>query len=114
MYTYRHDSVFKYLPPSLGQDKPEDITIYGDLKGYINGTTIPTSVKISAQLDIPKKSYCCFKISGQIYIVKMAVFDQFYRHRKEWSYRDFKDLFGNGMAVGTKWEHVESLVLTLV
>ena len=74
MYTYRHDSVFKYLPPSLGQDKPEDITIYGDLKGYINGTTIPTSVKISAQLDIPKKSYCCFKTLGQIYIVKMAVF----------------------------------------
>ena len=34
----------------------------------------------------------------------MAVFDLFYQHRKEWSYRDFKDLFGNGMAVGTKWE----------
>ena len=47
-------------------------------------------------------------------ITKMAVFDQFYQHRKEWSYRDFKDLFGNGMAVGTKWEHVQSLVLTLV
>ena len=71
-------------------------------------------VRISAQSDIPKKSYCCFKILGQIYIVKMAVFDQFYRHRKEWSYRDFKDLFGNGMARGTKWEHVESLVMTLV
>ena len=28
----------------------------------------------------------------------MAVFDL---HRKEWSYRDFKDFFGNGMAVGT-------------
>ena len=28
-------------------------------------------------------------------------------HRKEWSYNDFKDLFGNGMARGPKWEHVE-------
>ena len=37
----------------------------------------------------------------------MAVFDQFYRHQKEWSNSDFKDLFGNGMAVGTNWEHVE-------
>ena len=53
---------------------------------------------ISAQSDIPIKSYDCFKILGQIYIVKMAVFDQFYQHRKEWSYRDFKDIFGNGMA----------------
>ena len=25
-------------------------------------------------------------------------------HLKEWSYSDFKDLFGNGMAVGSKWE----------
>ena len=63
-----------------------------------------STMKISAQSDIPKKSYCCFKILGQIYIVKMAVFDQFYQHRKEWSYSDFKDLFGNGMAMGTKWE----------
>ena len=30
------------------------------------------------------------------------------------SYRDFIDLFGNGMARGPKWEHVESLVMTLV
>ena len=62
---------------------------------------------ISAQLDIPIKSYDCFTILGQIYIVKMAIFDQFYQHRKEWSYRDFKDIFGNGMAWGPTWEHVE-------
>ena len=66
-----------------------------------------STVKISAYSDIQKKNYGSFEIEGQIYIVKMAVFDQFYRHRKEWSYRDFKDLFGNGMARGTKWEHVE-------
>ena len=47
------------------------------------------------------------KIVGQIYIVKMAIFDQFYHHRKEWSYRDFKDIFGNGMSWGTKWRGVE-------
>ena len=46
-------------------------------------------------------------ILGQLYIVKMAIFDQIYQHRKELTYRDFKDLFGNGMAWGTKWEHVE-------
>ena len=46
-----------------------------------------------------------------MYIVKMAMLDQIYHHRKEWSYRYFKDLFGNGMAVGTKWEHVMSLTL---
>ena len=40
----------------------------------------------------------CFTILGQIYIVKMAIFDQFYQHRKELSYRDFKGIFGNGMA----------------
>ena len=34
-------------------------------------------------------------------------FDQFYQHRKELSYRDFKGIFENGMAWGTKWEHVE-------
>ena len=49
----------------------------------------------------------CFTILGQVYIVKMVIFDQFYHHRKEWSYRDLKYLFGNGMARGTKWEHVE-------
>jgi len=49
-------------------------------------------VLISAQSDIPPTSCACFKILGQIYIVKMAIFDQFYLHRKEWSYRDFKDL----------------------
>ena len=65
------------------------------------------TVLISAQLDIPLISYDCFKILGPIYIVKMAILDQFYRHRKEWSYRDLKYLFGNGMARGTKWEHVE-------
>ena len=57
----------------------------------------------SAQSDNPIRSYDCFTILGQIYIVKMAIFDQFYHHRKEWSYRDFKDIFGNGMSWGTKW-----------
>ena len=37
----------------------------------------------------------------------MAISDQFYHHRKEWSYRDFKDIFGNGMSWGTKWQGVE-------
>ena len=37
----------------------------------------------------------------------MAIFDQFYQHQKELSYRDFKDLFENGMAWGPKWEHEE-------
>ena len=46
-------------------------------------------------------------ILGNIYTVKMAIFDQFYRHRKEWSYSNFNDLFGTGMARGPKWEHVE-------
>ena len=62
-----------------------------------------STVKISAYSDIQKKSYGSFEIEGQIYIV----FDQFYRHRKEWSYRDFKDIFGNGMSWGTKWRGVE-------
>ena len=65
-----------------------------------------STVKTSAQLDIPIKSYACFTILGQIYIVKMAIFDQFYRHRKEWSYRDFKDIFGNGMACRA-WENLD-------
>ena len=41
------------------------------------------TVLISAQSDIPLKSYDCFTILDQIYIVKMAIFDQFYHHRKE-------------------------------
>ena len=61
----------------------------------------------SAQSDIPIRSYDCFTILGQFYIVKMAIFDQFYHHRKEWSYRDFKNIFGNGMSWGTKWQGVE-------
>ena len=65
---------------------------------------------ISAQLDIPLESYACFTILGQFYLLKMAILD----HRKELSYIDFKDLFGNGMTRGPKWEHVESLVMTLV
>ena len=40
----------------------------------------------SAQSDIPLKSYDCFMILGQIYIVKMDIYDQFYQHRKELSY----------------------------
>ena len=73
-----------------------------------------STVKTSAQLDIPIKSYACFTILGQIYIVKMAIFDQFYHHRKEWSYSDFKDIFGNGMACGQRWQHGRTLILTLV
>ena len=61
----------------------------------------------SAQSDIPIRSYDCFTILGQIYIVKMAIFDQFYHHQKESSYRDFKDTFRNGMSWGTKWQGVE-------
>ena len=44
---------------------------------------------------------------GQFCFLIMAIFDQFYQHRKELSYSYFKDLFGNGMAWGPKWEHVE-------
>ena len=62
------------------------------------------TVLISAQSDIQLKSYDSFTILGQIYIVKTAIFDQFYRHQKEWSYIDFKDLLGNGMARGTNLE----------
>ena len=68
------------------------------------GINTTLTMLISAQLDTPPKSYAYFTILGQIYFLKMAIFDQFYQHRKEWSYSDFKDLFGNGMAVGTKWE----------
>ena len=66
------------------------------------------TVLISAQSDIQLKSYDSFTILGQIFIVKTAIFDQFYRHQKEWSYIDFKDLLGNGMARGTKWEQGEA------
>ena len=48
-----------------------------------------------------------FTILGQFYIVKMAILDQFYHLRKEWIYRDFKNIFGNGMSWGTKWQGVE-------
>ena len=61
------------------------------------------TVLISAQSDIPLKSYDCFTILGQIYIVKMAIFDQFFRHWKEWSYRDvrrFWKLLGKGNKMG--------------
>ena len=51
-------------------------------KEHINTNS---TMLISAQSDIPIKSYDCFKILGQIYIVKMAIFDQFYQHRKELS-----------------------------
>ena len=61
----------------------------------------------SAQSDIPIRSYAFFTILGQFYIVKMAIFDQFYHHRKEWCYRDFKNIFGNGMSWGAKWQGVE-------
>ena len=44
----------------------------------------------------------------------MTIFDQKYRHRNELSYRDFKDIFGNGMACGQRWQHGRTLILTLV
>ena len=34
-------------------------------------------------------------VLSQNYIVKMAIFDLKYRHRKELRYRNFKDIFGN-------------------
>ena len=37
-----------------------------------------------------------------------------YHHRKEKSYRDSRDRFGNGMTRGTTWEGVEYLVVTKV
>ena len=42
-----------------------------------------------------------FTILGQIYIVKMAIFDQISRHRRKLSYNDFKDIFG------TNWKGVK-------
>ena len=48
--------------------------------GKEHKNTNPT-VLISAQLDIPLKSYDCFTILGQIYILRMAIFDRFYHHR---------------------------------
>ena len=37
-----------------------------------------STMLIPAQSDIPIKSFDCFSILGQIYIVKMAIFDQIY------------------------------------
>ena len=58
---------------------------------------------ISAQLDTPLKSYGRFKILGQIYPLKKAIFDQFYQHRKELSYsnlRPFWKLHDMGTKMG--------------
>ena len=53
-------------------------------------------------------------VLSQNYIVKIAIFDQKCRHRKEFSYRNFKDTFGNGMACGQRLQHGKTLILTLV
>ena len=53
-------------------------------------------------------------VLSQNYIVKMAIFVQKYHHQKELSYGDFKDIFGNGMASGQRWQYGKPLILTLV
>ena len=44
----------------------------------------------------------------------MAIFDQKYRHWKGLSHRQFKHIFGNGMACGQRWQHGKTKILTLV
>ena len=77
-------------------------------------TNTNTTIQISALLDIIIKSYGCFTVLSQNYIVKMAILDQKYRHWKELSYREFKHIFGNGMACGQRWQHGKTQILTLV
>ena len=67
-----------------------------------------------ARYGYPGKELKHTNSTSQIYIVKMAIFYQFYLHRKEWSYRDFKDIFENGMACGQRWQHGITWMLTLV
>jgi len=66
-----------------------------------------STMLMSAQSDIPMGGYDCFGILGQIYIVKVAIFDQFCQHRKELSWSENGSSFGSGMAWGPRWEHVE-------
>ena len=73
-----------------------------------------STMQLSAKSDNPIKSYGCFKVLIQNYIVKMAILDQKYRHWKELSYREFKHIFGNGMACGQRWQHGKTQILTLV
>jgi hypothetical protein len=44
-FTWRHDSILKYLATELNKRKPENLTLYIDIPGHkINGGTIPADV----------------------------------------------------------------------